>query len=396
MRKDLRADFPLLATEVDGQRITYLDSASTTPKPRAVIDAVSGYYTSLGANVHRGVHPLGEASTAAYERARYAIASLIGASPTEIVFTRNATEAFNLIAQGLGLQPDDEVVFPASEHHSNYMPWRLVARPVLVDIDDEAVPRYQQLAERIGPRTKLITLAHVSNVTGVVAPIEEWIETGHRAGLPVMVDASQSISHLPIDVKKLGCDFLAFSSHKIFGPSGVGVLYVRRERFESLKLWNVGGGMVNYHGEDRYEVREAPFRYEAGTPAIEGAIGLGAAIDYVRAIGLENIHAHSRKLGEQLVRGLVALPEARVLGARVPSERRVALCTLSLPVPSMTQANIARLLADSHAILVSGGFHCAHILHHRVHLDGTLRASAHLYNDEADVERLLAALRELV
>ncbi|HZS37165.1 MAG TPA: cysteine desulfurase [Polyangia bacterium] len=391
-----RDDFPLLARELDGARITYLDSASTTPKPRAVIDAVTRYYTEMGANVHRGVHPLGEASTAAYERARYAVASLIGASPTEIVFLRNATEAFNLVAQGLGLTPDDEVVFPASEHHSNYMPWRLAGRPVLVDIDDEAVPLYHQLAERITPRTKLVTLAHVSNVTGVVAPVEEWIATAHARGVPVMVDASQSVSHLPIDVRKLDCDFLAFSSHKIFGPSGVGVLYVRRDRFEALKLWNVGGGMVNYHGEDRFEVREAPFRYEAGTPNIEGAIGLGAAIEYVRAVGLDAIRAHSQKLGEQLVRGLRALPGAKVLGAAVAPSQRVALCTLSLEVPSMTQANIARLLADSHAILVSGGFHCAHILHHRVHLDGTLRASAHLFNDEADVERLLAALRDLV
>lgn len=388
-------DFPLLQRELDGAPITYLDSASTTPKPRTVIEAVTRYYTEMGANVHRGVHPLGEASTAAYERARYAIAALIGASPSEIVFTRNATEAFNLVAQGLTLQPDDEVVLPASEHHSNYMPWRLVAKPVLVDIDDETVPRYQQLKERIGPRTRLVTVAHVSNVNGVIAPVEEWAEIAHAAGVPIMVDASQSVSHLPIDVKKLGCDFLAFSSHKIFGPSGVGVLFVRRDRFDSLKLFNVGGGMVAYHGEDRFEAREAPFRFEAGTPNIEGAIGLGAAIEYVRSVGMDQIAAHSRALGEMMVRELKSLPEARVLGCSVPSERRVALCTLSLPVPSMSQANIARLLADSHAILVSGGFHCAHVLHHRAHLDGTLRASAHLYNDEGDIERLVSALRDL-
>jgi cysteine desulfurase/selenocysteine lyase len=171
---------------------------------------------------------------------------------------------------------------------------------------------------------------------------------------------------------------------------------VRKDRFEKLQLWNVGGGMVNYHGEDRFEVREAPFRYEAGTPNIEGAIGLGAAIEYVRAAKLESIAAHSHALGEQLVAGLSALPGAKVLGAHVPADRRVALCTMSLPVPSMTQANIARLLADSHAILVSGGYHCAHVLHHRTLLDGTLRASAHLFNDEADVLKLVAALRELV
>jgi cysteine desulfurase / selenocysteine lyase len=396
MSNKYKSDFPLLSRDVDGMPVTYLDSASTTPKPRPVIDAVMRYYTEMGANVHRGVHPLGEASTQAYERARHAVATLIGASPQEIVFTRNATESFNLVAQGLGLTGEDEVVFPASEHHSNYMPWRLKAKTVLVDIDDDAVPRYQQLKERLSPRTRLVTLAHVSNVTGVVAPVEEWIATAKAAGVPVMVDASQSISHLPIDVKKLDCDFLAFSSHKIFGPSGVGVLYVRKDRFDNLQLWNVGGGMVNYHGEDRFEVREAPFRYEAGTPNIEGAIGLGAAIEYVRAAKLTEIEKHSHALGAQLVEGLRALPGAKVLGARVPPERRIALCTVSVPVPSMTQANIARLLADSQAICVSGGYHCAHILHHRIQLDGTLRASAHLFNDEEDVERLIGALRDLV
>jgi cysteine desulfurase / selenocysteine lyase len=393
---NVKGDFPLLQRELDGMPITWLDSASTTPKPRAVIDAVVRYYTEMGANVHRGVHPLSEASTDAFERARYAAASLINASPTEIVFVRNATEGFNLVAHGLDLAADDEVVFPASEHHSNYMPWRMVAKPVLVDIDDEAVPLYQQLAQRLSPRTKLVTLAHVSNVNGVIAPVAEWIEIAHRAGVPVMIDASQSVSHLPIDVKQLDCDFLAFSSHKIFGPSGVGVLYVRRDRYDTLKLWNVGGGMVSYHGEDRMEMREAPFKFEAGTPNIEGAIGFAAAVDWVRAVGLQQIAAHSRALGEALVRGLTSLPGARVLGSRVPPERRIALATLSLPVPSMTQTNIARLLADSHAILVSGGFHCAHVLHHKVKLDETLRASAHVFNDEADVERLVSALRDLI
>jgi cysteine desulfurase/selenocysteine lyase len=394
--KQLKEQFPLLQREIDGMPLTYLDAASTTPKPRPVIDAVTRYYTEMGANVHRGVHPLGESSTTAYERARAAAAQLIGASPQEIVFTRNATESFNLVAQGLGLGSDDEVVFPASEHHSNYMPWRLHAKCVLVDIDDEAVPRYQQLKERLSPRTRLCTLAHVSNVTGVIAPVEEWIATAHAAGVPVMVDASQSVSHLPIDVKKLDCDFLAFSSHKIFGPSGVGVLYVRKDRFDKLQLWNVGGGMVNYHGEDRFEVREAPFRYEAGTPNIEGAIGFGAAIEWIRAVKLDVVAKHSQTLGQQLVEGLRALPGAKVLGSRVAPERRIALCTVSVPVPSMTQANLARLLADSHGICVSGGFHCAHILHHRVQLDGTLRASAHVFNDAEDIERLLSALRDLV
>lgn len=387
------AGFPLLEHGYDGSPFIYLDSASTTPKPRAVISAVTRYYETLGTNVHRGLYPLAEAATEEYERARHRVAALIGAQPAEIVFTHNATDSFNLLARALKLTPDDEVVFPASEHHSNYMPWRVAAKAVLVDIDEEAVPKWQQLKSRLSPRTRLVSFAHVSNVTGVIAPVEEWIATAHAAGVPVMLDASQSVAHLPIDVRALDVDFMGFSSHKMFGPNGVGVLYVRRDRFATLGLGNVGGGMVAMHAEDRFEPLEAPFRYEAGTPNIEGVIGLGAAVDYLQSVGMATIEKHSRTLAEQLMRGLAELPTATVLGRSV--RNRIALATVSLPLPSMRQPDIARLLADAHGLFVSGGFHCAHVLHHRLHLDGTIRASAHLYNDASDIEALLAALREL-
>ena len=387
------AGFPLLERGYDGAPFVYLDSASTTPKPRPVIDAVARYYETIGANVHRGVHPIAEAATEEFERARHRVAALIGAQPSEIVFTRNATDSFNLLGRALRLGAEDEVVFPASEHHSNYMPWRATATPKLVDIDEEAVPKWSQLGSRLGKRTRLVSVAHVSNVTGVVAPVEEWIETAHAAGVPVMIDASQSIAHLPIDVRRLNVDFMAFSSHKMFGPNGVGVLYVRRDRFAELGLGDVGGGMVALHAEDRFEAKEAPFRYEAGTPNVEGVIGLGAAVDYLRDIGMEAIAAHSRALAEQLVGGLAELPNATVLG-RSASDR-IALATVSLSLPSMGQQDIARLLADAHGIFVSGGYHCAHVLHHRLRLDGTLRASAQIFNDSSDIEALLGALREL-
>jgi cysteine desulfurase / selenocysteine lyase len=387
------AGFPLLERGYDGAPFIYLDSASTTPKPQPVIDAVMRYYETIGANVHRGTHPLAEAATEEYERARHRVAALIGAQPAEIVFTRNATDSFNLLARALRLGAEDEVVLPASEHHSNYMPWRLDAKAVLVDIDDEAVPRWQQLAERLTKRTRLVSLAHVSNVTGVIAPVEEWITTAHATGVPVMLDASQSVAHLPIDVHALDVDFMGFSSHKMFGPNGVGVLYVRRDRFEDLGLGNVGGGMVAVHTEEGFEPLEAPLRYEAGTPNIEGVIGLGAAVDYLKGIGMANVAAHSRALAEQLMRGLAELDRASVLGRS--ARERVALATVSLPVPAMRQQDIARLLADAHGIFVSGGYHCAHVLHHRLRLDGTLRASAQVYNDSSDIEAFLAALREL-
>jgi cysteine desulfurase/selenocysteine lyase len=385
--------FPLLENGYDGAPFVYLDSASTTPKPREVIAAVARYYETLGANVHRGLYPLAEAATEEFERARHRVAALIGAEPAEIVFTHNATDSFNLLARALRLSPDDEVIFPASEHHSNYLPWRVAAKPVLVDLDDEAVPKWSQLKSKIGKRTRLVTVAHASNVTGAVAPLQEWIETAHAAGVPVLVDASQSVSHLPLDVHALGVDFLGFSSHKMFGPNGVGVLYVRRDRFADLALGNVGGGMVAVLGDDRFEPLEAPFRFEAGTPNIEGVIGLGAAVDYLLRIGMANVAQHSRTLAEQLIEGLAGLPDATVLGRC--ARDRIALATVSLPWPSMRQQDIARLLADSHAIFVSGGFHCAHVLHDRLQLDGTLRASAHIYNDAGDIEAFVKALHDL-
>jgi cysteine desulfurase/selenocysteine lyase len=384
--------FPLLERGYDGAPFVYLDSASTTPKPREVIAAVTRYYETLGANVHRGLYPLAEAATDEYERARHRVAALIGAQPSEIVFTRNATDSFNLVARMLALTPDVEVVFPASEHHSNYLPWRVAATPKLVDLDDEAVPKWSQLKDRLSTRTRLVTVAHVSNVTGVVAPVEEWIATAHAAGVPVLLDASQSIAHLPVDVRALDVDFLGFSSHKMFGPNGVGVLYVRRDRFASLQLGNVGGGMVALLADDRFEPLEAPFRYEAGTPNIEGVIGLGAAVDYLLRIGMSTIEAHSRALAAQLLEGLTGLPGATVLGRSVRD--RIALATVSLPWPAMRQQDIARLLADAHSIYVSGGFHCAHILHHRLRLDGTLRASANIYNDSGDIEAFVKALHD--
>jgi cysteine desulfurase/selenocysteine lyase len=387
------AGFPVLERGYDGAPFIYLDSASTTPKPREVIAAVAHYYDALGANVHRGLHPLAEASTEAYERARHRVAALIGAQPAEIVFTRNATDSLNLVARALELAPDDEVVFPASEHHSNYLPWLLTAKPRLVDLDAEAVPQWSQLRERLSPRTRLVTLAHVSNVTGVIAPVEEWVATAHRAGVPVLVDASQSVAHLPIDVRALDVDFLAFSGHKMFGPNGVGVLYVRRDRYAALGLGNVGGGMVALLGEDSFEPLEAPYRYEAGTPNVEGVIGLGAAVDYMLRLGLPTIAAHSRALAAQLMEGLERLPEATVLGRS--ARDRIALATVSLPWPAMRQQDVARLLADAHGIFVSGGFHCAHVLHHRLRLDGTLRASAHIFNDAGDIEAFVRALHDL-
>ena len=391
-----RADFPLLQRRIDGELITHLDSASTAPKPQAVLDAILHYYRDCTANVHRGVHVLSEEATEAFEHTRQEVASFLNASPSEIIFTRNSTEGVNLVAHGLGLTPTDEVIAPALEHHSNFMPWRVSARLVSVGLAPDGTPHYDELASRLSPATRLVALAQVSNTLGVIAPVASWIAIAHAQGVPVLVDASQSASHLPIDVRALDCDFLVLSGHKLLGPSGVGVLYGKRERLEQLGLYQVGGGMVSYHGDDRYSVQDVPWRFEAGTPNIEGVIGLGAAIAYLRRIGMPAVAAHSQALGQHLVEGLRAIPGTRILADTAPFADRIGLATFTLHAPGQTSETVARLLCDRHQILVSGGYHCAHILHHRLNLTGTIRASTHIFNTHAEIDRLLAAVREIV
>ena len=390
-----RADFPLLHRRIDGQLITHLDSASTAPKPQAVIDAVVRCYRESTANVHRGVHVLSEEATASFEGARQEVASFLNASPSEIIFTRNSTEGINLVAHGLGLGPADEVVLPALEHHSNFMPWRVSARGMPVSLGPDGLPHYEAIESHLTGATRLVALAQVSNTLGVVAPVAQWIAAAHARNVPVLVDASQSASHLPIDVRALACDFLVLSGHKLLGPSGVGVLYGKRERLEALGLYQVGGGMVSYHGDDRFTVQDVPWRFEAGTPNIEGVIGLGAAIAYLRRIGMDAVAAHSQALGQHLVEGLRAIPGTRILADSAPLANRIGLATFTVNAPGLTAEGVARALCDRHQILVSGGYHCAHILHHRLQLVGTVRASTHVFNTHAEIDRLLTAVREL-
>jgi len=390
-----RDDFPLLSRTVDGLPITYLDSASTTPKPQCVLDAVIRYYSEHTSNVHRGVHALAEETTAACERARQEVASFINAAPDEIVFTRNATEGINLVAHGLKLKPEDEVATTPLEHHSNYMPWRTHARVATVELDEDGLPRYGDIGRIVSGRTRVVAVAQVSNVAGAVAPVEEWAAVARKNGAVSLVDASQSISHMPIDVKRMGCDFLVFSGHKILGPSGIGVLYGRREKLAELSLFQTGGGMVQLHSEQAAIPREVPWRFEAGTPPIEGILGLAAAIGYLRRIGMENVQRHSNELGIRLVESLQSIRGARIVAASAPLESRIGLAAFTVPVPGLEAEGIGRLLSDRYQIMVSAGYHCAHILHHRLGLQGTVRASAQVFNTTEEIDRLMAALREI-
>ncbi len=397
----LRPEFPMLSRSIEGHPLAFLDSASTTPKPRAVIDAVVGYYERCTANVHRGVHALGQEASQLYDAARLEAAGLVGAAPDEVVFVRGATEAINLVAHALSLGPDDEVVFPASEHHANWLPWRVKAKPVPMPIDADGVPRWETLESLLGPRTRLVSIGHVSNVTGVIAPVDEVVRAAHARGIPVLLDAAQSLSHLPIDVRALDVDFLAASSHKAFGPSGVGILYAKRERLKDFPLYQVGGGMVAMNEDilaglpSHLVPRDVPFRFEAGTPAIEATIGFGAAVRWMRAVGLDAIRRHDVAMTHLLVSGLREIPGVRVLAADVPPERRIGLATFVVDAPGMTQENVARALCDMFGVCVSGGYHCTHVLHARAKLEGTVRASPHVFNTSAEIDRLVEGVREI-
>ncbi len=393
-----RGDIPLLTRELSGRPLIFLDNASTTPKPRAVIDAVVNYYERSTANVHRGVHSLGEEATRLFDDARRDVGALIGANPSEIVLVRGTTEAINFVANGLQLGPEDEVVFPASEHHANWIPWRVHGKPVPVPIDEDGLPRWEQIESLITSKTKLVSIGHVSNVTGAIAPVEEVVRVAKARGVPVLLDAAQSLSHLPLDVTKLGVDFLAASSHKAFGPSGVGILWSKKDFLAKCPLYQVGGGMISLNNDidvGGFVPRDAPFKFEAGTPAIEATIGFGAAVKWLRAIGMDAIREHDLAMSRYLFEGLADIKGVRVLANKLPYDKRIALATFVVDAPAMTQESVARALCDMFGVCVSAGFHCTHVLHARAQLPGTVRASPHLYNTTEEIDVLLEGVREI-
>ena len=394
----VRSQLPLLTRELSGRPLIFLDNASTTPKPRAVIDAVVSYYERSTANVHRGVHSLGEEATVLFDDARREVGALIGASPNEIVLVRGTTEAINFVANGLELGPEDEVVFPASEHHANWIPWRVHGKPIPVPIDDDGLPRWELLEGLITSKTKLVSIGHVSNVTGAIAPVEEVVRIAKKHGVPVLLDAAQSLSHLPLDIAKLGVDFLAASSHKAFGPSGVGILWSKKEFLAKCPLYQVGGGMISLNNDidvGGFVPRDAPFKFEAGTPAIEATIGFGAAVKWMRKIGIDVIREHDLAMSKYLFAGLSDIKGVRVLAPKLPPEQRIALATFVVDAPAMTQESVARALCDMFGVCVSAGFHCTHVLHHRAHLPGTVRPSPHCFNTTEEIDVLLEGVREI-
>lgn len=379
-------DFPVLQRKIEGRRIIYLDSAATTLKPRAVIDAVMQFYERSTANIHRGDHTLSQEASEAYESSRDAVARFINAGGREIVFTANTTESLNLVGSGLGLAPGDNVVAGIADHHSNLLPW--MSRCEVRLMRDPG-----QLDSLIDAKTRLVALTHASNVTGTIHPIADAIAVAHRKGVPVCVDGAQSVPHLPVDVLSLGCDFLAFSGHKMLGPSGAGVLYVSEAMWERVKPLKLGGGTVDHVREDGFSLKRVPHRFEAGTPNIEGVLGLGAAVRYLDAIGMERLHEHGLAQAKKLRSLVGAIDGLKLLG---PEGETLPIATLAPATPAVDAARLGMMLSDTYKIMARSGTHCAHPYYAQLGVRGALRLSAYVYNSDEDLEMAAAALREIM
>lgn len=391
----IRRDFPILARTVNGHPLAFLDSAASSQKPRQVVEALVDYYYNHHANVHRGAHTLATEATEAYEQAHRKVAAFVGADPGEIVFTRNTTEALNLVASSWGranLREGDEVVLSVAEHHANLLPWQrlrdeLGVRLRFVGVTEDHRLDMAALEAALGPRTKLVTTFHMSNVLGTINPVRRLADLAHAAGALLLVDGAQGAPHLPVDVKALGADFYAFSGHKMLGPTGIGALYGRRELLEEMPPFLVGGEMIRKVTLEETTYTVPPKRFEAGTPSIAEAVGLGAAVDYLSAVGLERVHLHSQALTTRAIRGLRALAGVELYGPE--GDDRGGLVTFT--VEGVHPHDLATAL-DQLGVAVRAGNHCAQPLAQELGLRASARASFYLYNTEEEVDRLVAGV----
>ncbi|WP_328433268.1 aminotransferase class V-fold PLP-dependent enzyme [Streptomyces sp. NBC_00425] len=395
LRDNLRDDFPALRRKIDGQTISYLDNAATTLKPRPVIEAITEYYETNGANIHRGKHRLSEEASDAYEASRVAIAAHLGAAANEVVLTRNTTEALNLVAHGLGLEPDAYVVGCMDAHHSQTLPWRRAGRLALTRVDACGRLDRDHFRELLRGRPKVVALTHCSNVTGVVHPVAELIaEIRSATDAVIVLDAAQSLPHERINVRDLDVDFLAFSMHKMLGPTGVGVLFGRSRLLAGLRPLSVGGGMVDWVDLDGSVDRRTPFKFEAGTPAIASAIGSGAAIRYLESLDAPALRRRERELAAALVGGALTRPGVRLIGPPDLTDR-IALVSLRLE-QGVPTGDVARMLSDSYGFMVRSGHMCSQPLVTDLAGGEILRVSAYLYNEVSEIEALYEALDELL
>ncbi len=392
---EIRREFRILDRRIGDKRLVYLDNAATSQKPRRVLDALTKYYEQHNANIHRGVHRLAEEATAAYEESRAKVARFLGApGTTGLVFTRGTTESINLVAYAWGrknLREGDEVLLTEVEHHSNLVPWQLAAQATgarlrFVPIREDGTLDMEEAGRLIGPKTKLVGCIHASNVLATINPVVKLARMAREAGALMLVDGAQSAPHLPVDVEALGCDFFACSGHKMLGPTGVGVLWGRPEILEEMDPFLGGGEMIREVRLDHSTYNDLPYKFEAGTMNIAQAVGLGAAVDYLGELGMENVREHERRLGEYAYGRLSELEGIEIYG---PKEERTGLVSFSLP--DVHPHDLSQLL-DEEGIAIRSGHHCAQPLMRRLGVPATARASFYLYNVEEEVDRLVEAL----
>ncbi len=389
-----KADFPGLSEQFDGTDVTYLDNAATTLKPKAMVEAMNQYYLGISSNIHRGKYVSLESVSDRYENVRSKVANLIGAIANEVVFLRNTTEAINLVARGLGLDKSDKVVLCAESHHSNMLPWMENATVDFVSVTETGQVSLEHYHELLKQHPKVVALTHCANTTGVYLPLEQMVKAAKAIGAVVVVDGAQSVPHRKIDVKALGIDFLAFSAHKMVGPTGLGVLYGDRSQLEKLAPLNLGGGCVDWVDFNKYRLRKIPHRFEAGTPHIAGVLGLGASIDYLNEIGFDVIEQHDKAMGQRLLSLATQYDYLKVLNAD-PELDRGAVISVSIPGVDNLD-DVARYLSDSYGIMCRNGHLCAQPYVSSQSSGQVLRASGYFYNTEAQLEAFFEALDQIV
>jgi cysteine desulfurase/selenocysteine lyase len=395
----IRKDFPILARSVRGKRLVYLDNAATTQKPQAVIDRIVRYYAEENSNVHRGVHYLSEVATAAYEGARTTVKRFVNArDEKEIVFTRGTTEAINLVAQTWGranIGKNDEVLITAIEHHSNIVPWQMLcaekgAQLRVAPVNDAGEVIVEEFAKLINERTKLVAISHASNALGTINPVRQMIALAHEAGAVVLVDGAQGVPHLPIDVQDLGCEFYAFSGHKVYAPTGIGVLYGKEAILEAMPPWQGGGDMILSVSFEKTTYNALPYKFEAGTPNIEGVIALATALEYVGGIGIDAIAVHEQEILRYATRELQKIDGLKIIGTA-----RVKASVISFTLEGVHPHDIGTIL-DQEGVAIRTGHHCAQPIMLRFNIPATGRASFAVYNTAEEVDALTAGLRKVV
>ena len=395
----IREDFPILKQMVHGKPLVYLDNAATSQKPQSVIDSLVRYYTTKNSNVHRGVHTLSQQATDDYEGARAKVKQFIGAAEDqEIIFVRGTTEGINLVAQSYGRQnvgPGDEIIVSNMEHHSNIVPWQMLcqerdAHLRVVPINDEGELLLDEYERLLGPRTKLVSMVHQSNALGTINPAEQIVAMAHSRGVPVLLDGAQSAPHLPVDVRKLGCDFFVFSGHKLYGPTGIGVLYGNEELLEAMPPYQGGGEMIKSVTFEKTIYNDLPNKFEAGTPNIADAIGLGTAVDYVTEIGIDRIHAYEHELLEYATRCLSEIGGLRIIGTAAEKAG-----VLSFVMDGVHPHDIGTIL-DSEGIAIRTGHHCTQPLMERFQIPATARVSLALYNTREEIDALVKAIDRVI